>query len=97
MKSWKKILAKIVAALAVLAAAIYGGDYIVLRVRIAKNWNAFGTVEVDRYYSVAEKNNRMEFIPIGTQPETCVHSLFPHMGDEPCWYLVNHAEKQINI
>ena len=57
MESWKKVLAKIVAALAVLAAAIYGGDYIVLRVRIAKNWNAFGTVEVDRYYSIAEQSH----------------------------------------
>jgi hypothetical protein len=32
------------------------------------------------------------------QPEVttpCVHSLFPHMGDKPCWYLLRNSHKPI--
>jgi hypothetical protein len=27
---------------------------------------------------------------------TCVHSLFPHMGYQPCWYLSRHSEQRTN-
>jgi hypothetical protein len=83
---------------AVLICAItYAIDYAVLRVRIATNHNPFGTVTVRPYYAVPEKNHKTEFLFDDPQNETCVHSLFPHAGDSPCWYLNGHREKRINI
>ena len=32
------------------------------------------------------------------QPEVdapCVHALFPHLGDSPCWYLQRNSQKPI--
>jgi hypothetical protein len=29
--------------------------------------------------------------------KTCVHSLFPHSGDPPCWFLIRHAEQRTDI
>jgi hypothetical protein len=47
------------------------------------------------YYSVAEKNNKTEYLPSNSEQDTCVHSLFPHLGFSPCWYLSRHTEKSI--
>jgi hypothetical protein len=47
---------------------------------------------------VHEKNNKTEFMfPRETQNQDCVHSLFPHMGYSPCWYLNRNREQRIDI
>jgi hypothetical protein len=78
-------------------ATVYAIDYAVLRYRIATNHNAFGTVSVRPYYAVPQKNHKTEFLFDDPQDETCVHSLFPHSGDSPCWYLNKHREKRIDL
>lgn len=78
-------------------AAIYLVDYAVLRFRIATNHDPFGTVTVRPYYAVPQKNHKTEFLFDDPQNETCVHSLFPHSGDSPCWYLDKHREKRIDL
>jgi hypothetical protein len=30
-------------------------------------------------------------------PQTCVNTLFPHEGLQPCWYLKRHPEQVTNI
>jgi len=80
-----------------LAITVYCGDYLVLRYRVATNRGAFGSVTVSRYYAIQEKANKTEFVFLDSRPETCVHSLFPHLGDLPCWYLNRHAEQMIAI
>jgi hypothetical protein len=93
-----KILQKIVAAVLVLVAVTYAGDYLQLRYRVWRNAGPFGTVQVERYYAVHEKNNKVEFMfPHETQNQDCVHSLFPHMGYSPCWYLNRNREQRIDI
>ena len=79
------------------SAVIYVIDYAVLRVRITTNHNPFGTVTVRPYYAVPQKNHKTEFLFDDPQAETCVHSLFPHAGDSPCWYLNSHREKRIDL
>jgi hypothetical protein len=49
------------------------------------------------YYAVPQKNHKTEFLFDEPQDETCVHSLFPHLGDEPCWYLSTHKDQRIDI
>jgi hypothetical protein len=93
-----KILQKIAAAVVVLVAITYAGDYLQLRYRVWRNANPFGTVQVERYYAVHQKNNKIEFMfPHETQNQDCVHSLFPHMGYSPCWYLIRNREQRIDI
>jgi hypothetical protein len=72
-------------------------DYAVLRYRMATTRSAFATVTVRPYYAVPQKNHKTEFLLGDPQQETCVHSLFPHAGDSPCWYLKKHREKRIDL
>ena len=80
-----------------LVAAIYGGDYAVFRIRVAGNWNAYGTVTVDPYYAVAQKSGKTQFIFQPLQPQTCIHALLPHSGYSSCWYLSRHTEPRTDI
>ena len=81
----------------VLFSILYTGDYVSIRYRMAKNRTPFGVVTVQRYYAVPQKNRKTEFY--FDQPETqgCAHSLFPHFGYTPCWYLNRKRIKQINM
>jgi hypothetical protein len=80
---------------AVLLLVLYIADYSLFRFRVATNRNVLGTITVDRFYSIAEKNNRTEFNFAGSVTQTCVHALFPHVGDSPCWYASRHRVQRI--
>ena len=80
-----------------LGAVIYAADYLLLRYRIATNHAPFGTITVRPYYAVPQKNHKTEFLFDDPHEETCVHSLFPHLGDHPCWYLSTHKNQRIDI
>jgi hypothetical protein len=79
-----------------LAALLWLGDYVSLRLNIPARAQ-FGTVTVRRYYAIDKKANRVEYVFGSAQDESCVNSLFPHLGKEPCWYLRRHAEERITI
>jgi hypothetical protein len=88
------------AATVLLAALIYAGDYLFLRFRLVypKAGDAFGTVQMERLYAIPQKNGKIEYEFDARQPEVttpCVHSLFPHMGNRPCWYLQRNSQKPI--
>jgi hypothetical protein len=80
-----------------LLAAAYLADYAVLRFRLATNRGATSSVTVRPVYAVPQKNRSTEFLLGDPEDQTCVNSLFPHMGDSPCWYLRSHKEQQINM
>jgi hypothetical protein len=92
----KRTLA-ITVSLLTLGLMVYAGDYLLLRYRIAQKRNPFGSVTVYRYYAVAEKNQKTEYVFDKAEAQTCVHTLFPHLDYRPCWYLNRHAEKQTNL
>jgi hypothetical protein len=88
------------AATVLLAALIYAGDYLFLRFRLVypKAGDAFGTVQMERLYAIPQKNGKIEYEFDARQPEVttpCVHSLFAHMGNRPCWYLQRNSQKPI--
>ena len=89
----KRILAGIALALAVL----YAGDYLILKIRDHKGQKVYETVEVENYSTVPEKNNRVEFFYDDPDTEECVHSLFPHSGDNPCWYDNRHRDERTDL
>lgn len=71
----------------------YGGDYALVRFRREPT----GVVTVRRYYAIQEKANRVEYVFDKEENQTCVQSLFPHLGFTPCWYLSRHTEQRENI
>ncbi len=83
-----------IAGVALLA---FATDYAVLRVREATHGNAYGSVVVNHYTAVLQKNGKttMTFDP--PQAWTCVNSLFPHGGYLPCWYLSKHPDQRTDI
>jgi hypothetical protein len=85
--------------LAVLGAALlaYGLDYAVFRVRAATNRNAYGSVIVNHYTAVLQKNGKTTLTFDPPQPWTCVNALFPHQGSLPCWYLSRHPDQRTDI
>lgn len=89
-----------VISLIVLLALVYAGDYLRVRWKMAhaNSGDAFGTVQMERLYAIPQKNGKVEYEFDAVQPEVttpCVHALFPHMGETPCWYLQRNSQKPI--
>jgi hypothetical protein len=57
----------------------------------------FETVRIQRYYAVGLKNKKTEFMFLEPENQVCVHSLFPHLGYSPCWYVGRGKVKRIDI
>jgi hypothetical protein len=94
------IVKRAVIALMVLLALVYAVDSIRVRSKMARpnSGDAFGSVQMERLYAVPQKNGNIEYEFDALQPEVtvpCVHSLFPHMGNTPCWYLQRNRRKPI--
>jgi hypothetical protein len=88
-----RVLAKrILIAFVSAAVLVYAGDFVSVRVRMVhpKPGNPFETVTALRILAIDEKGNKTEYSVDPLQPQQtaeCVHALFPHNGDPPCWYL----------
>jgi hypothetical protein len=93
----KSILLRIAAAVVILALLTYVGDYLSVRYRIPKGHDAFSNVTIQPYYAIHEKNGRTEYDYAQPQIQVCVHSIFPHFGYTPCWYVNRHTDKRIDI
>jgi hypothetical protein len=93
---YQKIAAFLRQALIILAfmvAAIYIGDYLWLRFRMAYRsaGNPFGAVPMQSLVAVPLKGGKIEYDINQAQAgktQTCIHALFPHSGYSPCWYVV---------
>jgi len=75
---------------------VYAADDLSVRYRIPRGRQPFGSVTVERYDAISEKNNKTEFVYEDPVVQTCLHSLFPHLGYAPCWYLSRHREQRVN-
>jgi len=81
----------------VLLSLLYAGDFVSVRFRIPKNRDPFGLVKVKRYYAVGLKSGKTEFMFLDPENRVCVHSLFPHFGDPPCWYLSRRNVRRVDF
>jgi hypothetical protein len=72
-----------------VVAVIYLADWAALRVKMAHG-TGYGTVQVDQYLGTPLKGNKEEYDYMGSMPEPCAHSIFPH-GAAPCWWLAKHT------
>ena len=85
-------LQRLLIAAAVLLAAVYVYDYLSVRHRMAarKQGDPFDVVTYPHVLAIPQKGNRVEYALDAQSPmmsEPCVHSLFPHYGYAPCWYV----------
>jgi hypothetical protein len=96
-----RILAeRIVIAAALILALLYSGDYLFLRIRMIhpKPSDPFESITVPRILAIPEKSGKTEYEIDALNPEqtvTCVHSLFPHFGYSPCWYVKPRMNRPI--
>jgi hypothetical protein len=79
------------------AALGFGLDYAVFRLRVATGRSAYGSVVVNHYYAVAQKNGKTQFIFDPPGPQTCVNAFLPHEGLQACWYLRKHPDQRTDI
>jgi len=93
----QRIALRLLLAALVLLAIAYAADYCAFRYRLAAQRQPFGSVTVEHYYEVAHKNGKAEIIFDPPAQKTCVHSLFPHSGAPPCWFLTRHAERKTDL
>jgi hypothetical protein len=94
LKRFLKITLALVVSALVL---VYAGDYAFFRYRSASKRNPYGSVTLQHYYAVQHKNGKTEFLFDPPTAQICVHSLFPHGGYTPCWYLLRHTEPRTDI
>jgi hypothetical protein len=93
----QRIALRLFLAALLLLAIAYAADYSVFRYRLATQRQPFGSVTVEHYYQVAHKDGKAEIIFDPPVQKTCVHNLFPHSGDPPCWFLTRHAERKTDL
>ncbi len=91
------LLQRVLIAAAVLLAAAYAYDYFSVRHRMAAHTQGdpFDAITYPHLLAIPQKGNRVEYAldaqsPMMTEP--CVHSLFPHEGYSPCWYVSRKAQ-----
>jgi hypothetical protein len=88
-----RTLAKLILiALVVVVAIVYVCDFVSVRLRMthANPSDPFETITSLRILAIDEKGNKTEYSVDPVNPQqtgVCVHALFPHNGDMPCWYL----------
>ena len=75
----------------------FSGDYLLFHYRLSRTRDSFGSVTVQEYYAIQEKNSRTEYMFKSSEQQTCTNSLFPHSGFPPCWYARRHTEKAVPI
>ena len=93
----KRMLVRAMVGIVILAGAIYAGDYLAIRYRIYAQRNPFEQLTVQPFYTIHEKNGRIEYEIGPPQSDVCIHALFPHLGYAPCWYERRHKEKPVDI
>ena len=79
-----------------LAAILYAGDWLSLKLRIPSRAQT-QDLQIQPLLAVPEKGNKMEYILGDPQTETCSNSLFPQLGYRPCWYVRRHTRQRVDM
>ncbi len=93
----KRLIFPIAGFLLLLVLITYVSDYAWLRIRMARHQDPFETLVVNIVYLIPQKGNKAEYVPQAPEMQSCVRSLFPHLGEQPCWYLRRHTTQQVNF
>lgn len=86
-----RMLAKVVAALVLLALIAYPVDWAVWRIRVARG-GGMDNVQVDRFTVAELKGGKEDYYLDGTTVVPCSKSLYPQGGNGVCWWVRRHPE-----
>ena len=86
-------------ALLASVALVWVGDYVSVRQRMAHKTSTdpIESISVRPVYAISRKDGKDEFDFGDPLTQRCIHSLFPHLGYDPCWYVVRQSQKPIPI
>jgi hypothetical protein len=85
-------LQRIILGVLIAAFVLYGGDYAVLKARGASGYDTVNII-----LGTPMKDGRVQIFTGANQTQTCVRSLFPHSGYNPCWYVRQNATQLVDI
>jgi hypothetical protein len=90
-------LNRILYALILVVAMAYGYDYASVRRRMnaKKPGDPFDVVTYPHLLAIPLKGNKIDYELDAQSPmesDPCVHSLFPHYGYTPCWYVLRKSK-----
>ncbi len=74
------------------AVVLYFADWAALGLRMAHR-SGLGKVTVSQYLATPLKGQKEEYDYLGSVDQPCVKSIFPHNGDQPCWWLERHKSQ----
>jgi hypothetical protein len=83
-------LQRIIISVLLAALLLYGADYAILKMRGS---SGIGTVNIT--LGTPMKDGRVQIFTGANQTQTCVNSLFPHLGYQPCWYVRQNATQLV--
>jgi hypothetical protein len=86
----KRILGRTAAGLIVALVVLYGSDWAVWRVRVARG-DGMGSVSVSTIVVLPLKDNKEEYDWGGMATVSCSRSIFPQAGSGACWWLQRHT------
>jgi hypothetical protein len=93
----KRSLLRSLALFVVSLLTLYIGDNLVLRYRIWRNLQPYGSVLVKRYLAIKHKDQKVEFVSTDPDTRPCVRSLLPQLGYKPCWYVGRTTVERIEM
>jgi hypothetical protein len=78
----------------------YACDFVYFRIRMIhpQPSNPLETFTSPRLYAIAVKGGKVDYELDEQNPEQtwiCAHSLFPHAGYSPCWYIKPKSRQPI--
>jgi hypothetical protein len=84
-------------ALVLLLATAYGYDFASVRRRVSaqKPGDPFDVVTYPHILAIPQKGNKVDYELDAQSPmesDPCIHSLFPHYGYTPCWYVLRKSK-----
>lgn len=69
---------------------LWCGDWAAWRIRVRLG-TGYSSVQVTQLLLTPLKNHRMKADEQSTTDQPCARALFPHGGEDPCWWLRRHA------
>ena len=84
-------------ALILFLAVAYGYDFASVRSRMSakKPGDPFDVVTYPHLLAIQLKGNKVDYELDAQSPmesDPCIHSLFPHYGYTPCWYVLRRSK-----
>ena len=86
----KRLIGDALMLLLAAALLLWLADWAIWRVRVWRG-GGYDTVQVTQLLLTPLKNHRVNADEQSTNAQSCARALFPHGGNDPCWWLRRHA------